>query len=150
MAHAADVARRTTARMWRGTEATWQGCGWPTRGVGGAQGADTWQEATCVHAGPHGRPCGAPRGKGGWRLEGPRVSGPRLGDWGGNTNALPHPTFYTDDFHFFLPCGTMFPHVSSVQVTWRQRKRRIQSGRWRSRGPESTRSLIKARAQNPE
>ena len=46
----ADVARGTTARMRRGTEATWQGRGWPTRGASGAQGADTWQEATRVHA----------------------------------------------------------------------------------------------------
>ena len=59
----ADVARGTTARMRRGTEGTWQGRGWPTRGAGGAQGADTWQEATRVHAGPRGRPCGAPRGR---------------------------------------------------------------------------------------
>ena len=42
-----DVARRTTAWMRRDTEATWQGRGWPTRGAGGA---DTWQEATRVHA----------------------------------------------------------------------------------------------------
>ena len=35
---------------WRGTEATWQGRGWPTRGAGGAQGVDTLQEATRVHA----------------------------------------------------------------------------------------------------
>ena len=33
--------------MRRGIEATWQGCTWPTRGVGGA---DRWQEATRVHA----------------------------------------------------------------------------------------------------
>ena len=33
--------------MRRGTEATWQGRAWPTRGAGGA---DTWQEATLVHA----------------------------------------------------------------------------------------------------
>ena len=32
-----------------GAEATWQSHGWPTRGAGGAQGADTWQEATRVH-----------------------------------------------------------------------------------------------------
>ena len=36
--------------MRRGSEATWQGCRWPTRGAGGAQAADTWQEATRVHA----------------------------------------------------------------------------------------------------
>ena len=59
----ADVARETTARMRRGKEATWQSRGWPTRGAGGAQGAVMWQEAMRVHAGPHGRPCGAPRGK---------------------------------------------------------------------------------------
>ena len=35
--------------MRRGTEATWQGRAWPMRGVGGAGGADTWQEATRVH-----------------------------------------------------------------------------------------------------
>ena len=50
-----DVARGTTARMRRDTEVTWQGRGWPTRGVGGAQDADTWQEATRV---PHGRRVG--------------------------------------------------------------------------------------------
>ena len=38
--------RAGPARMRRGTEATWQGRAWPTRGVGGA---DTWQEATRVH-----------------------------------------------------------------------------------------------------
>ena len=44
----ADMARGTTARGRRGAEATWQSHGWPTRGAGGAQGADTWQEATRV------------------------------------------------------------------------------------------------------
>ena len=42
----ADVARGTTALMRRGTKATWQGSGWPARGAGGAEGTDTWQEAT--------------------------------------------------------------------------------------------------------
>ena len=42
----ADLARRTTALMRRGTEATWQGSGWSARGAGGAEVADTWQEAT--------------------------------------------------------------------------------------------------------
>ena len=46
----ADVARGTTAPMRRGTEATWQHRAWPARGARGAQGADTWQEATRVHA----------------------------------------------------------------------------------------------------
>ena len=34
------------ARMRRGTEATWHGHAWPTRGAGGA---DMWQEAMQVH-----------------------------------------------------------------------------------------------------
>ena len=46
----ADMARGTTARMRHGTKAMWQGRGLPARGVGGAQGADTWQEAMRVHA----------------------------------------------------------------------------------------------------
>ena len=68
----ADVACGTTAWMRRGTEATWQGRGWPTRGAGGAQGVDTWQEDTRVHAGPRGHPCGAPHGRGVgiWRAHG--------------------------------------------------------------------------------
>ena len=45
----ADVVHGTTARARRGAEATWQSRGWPTRGAGGAQGGDTWQEATRVH-----------------------------------------------------------------------------------------------------
>ena len=68
----ADVARGTTVQMRRGIEATWQGRRWPTRGAGGTQGADTWQEATRVHAGPRGCPYGAPHGKGVgiWRARG--------------------------------------------------------------------------------
>ena len=45
----ADVARGTSAWMRRGTEATWQSHGWPTRGAGGA---DAWQEST--RTGPRG------------------------------------------------------------------------------------------------
>ena len=60
----ADVARGTTARMRCGSEAMWQGRGWPTRGAGGAHGTYTWQEATRVHASPRWGPCGAPRGRG--------------------------------------------------------------------------------------
>ena len=69
----ADMARGTTARMRRGAEATWQGRGWPTRGARGAQGADTWQEATRVHV-------DAREGRhvaiGGRHMEGPWVGGP--------------------------------------------------------------------------
>ena len=43
------VARGTTARMRRDVKATWQGRESPTRGAGGPQDADTWQEATRVH-----------------------------------------------------------------------------------------------------
>ena len=43
----ADVARKTSARMRHATKATWQGRAQPMRGAGGA---DTWQEATRVHA----------------------------------------------------------------------------------------------------
>ena len=51
MACEADVVRKLTwcpgpARMRRGTEATWQGRAWPTRGAGGV---NMWQEATWVH-----------------------------------------------------------------------------------------------------
>ena len=69
----ADVVRGATARMRRGTEAMWQGRGWPTRGPGGAQGADTWQEATRVHADARVGRHVAGEGR---HLEDPRVSGP--------------------------------------------------------------------------
>ena len=45
--------RAGPARMRRGTEATWQGRAWPTRGIGGVGSADTWHEATRVHADTH-------------------------------------------------------------------------------------------------
>ena len=38
----ADVVHGTTEWMRRGTKATWQSHGWPARGAGGAQGANTW------------------------------------------------------------------------------------------------------------
>ena len=41
--------RAGPARMRHGTKATWQGRAWPTRGTGGAGGADTWHEATRVN-----------------------------------------------------------------------------------------------------
>ena len=53
-----DVVRGTTARVRRNAEATWQSRGRPTRGASGAQGTETWQEATRVHASPRGRLCG--------------------------------------------------------------------------------------------
>ena len=72
----ADVACGTTARMRRGFEATWQGRGWPTRGAGGAQDADAWQEAkrsTRVHVGAH-VGCHVAGRAGRWRAHG--YSGP--------------------------------------------------------------------------
>ena len=73
------------------------------RGAGGAQGADTWQEATRVLADARvGRHVA-----GGRHLEGPRVSGPWLGIWGGNTNALPRPKSNTCRFFYFIPCSHM-------------------------------------------
>ena len=74
----ADVARGTTTLMRRGTEATWQGNGWHVRGASGAEGADTWKEATqstWVHVGA----CVGPRGRRGQQMEGPLYSGPWLG-----------------------------------------------------------------------
>ena len=47
--------------------------------------------------------------KGGWHMEGPLVSGPWLGVWGGNANALLRLKFYMRDSLAFIPCGTMFP-----------------------------------------
>ena len=52
---------------------------------------------------------GATWQSGGWRVKGPRVSGPWLGDWGGKANALPRPIFYTYLLPIFPPCGTKVP-----------------------------------------
>ena len=88
----ADVACGTTALMRCGTEATWQGSGWPAGGTGGAEGVDTWQEATRstqVHVGARVGHHVADE-VGSWRAHG--YSGPWLGIGGGNANALPRPT----------------------------------------------------------
>ena len=80
--------------------------------------------------------------QGGWCVKGPQVNGPWWGYWGGNAKALPRPTFYTHKFRLFLPCGTMFPHVSSVHETWHHRGGSAAIA-WRlSCGPESTESVI--------
>ena len=82
------------------------------------------------HAGPHGSTRMLVRGatwRGGWRVKGPQVIGPWLGDWGGNTNALPRPRFYTHDSLPFCPCGTMFPRTLLLQVTWMHSGHRIRS-----------------------
>ena len=56
------------------------------------------------HLSPRGRSGGA-TWQGGWKMKGPRVSGPWLDSWGGNANALRCPSLYRRDFPFFLPCG---------------------------------------------
>ena len=72
------MARGTTARMRRCTEATWQGHGWPTRGAGGAQGADTWPESTRVHADAR-VGCHVAGGVGSWRAHGLVGAGNMIG-----------------------------------------------------------------------
>ena len=67
------MTRGTTARVRRGAEATWQSRGWPTQSTRGAQGANTWQEATRVHAVHVGARVGrhvAGGGVGRWRADG--------------------------------------------------------------------------------
>ena len=100
------------ARSWHGTQdprgcdaarkATWQGHTGP-REVQVAHRARTRGRR------PRGRPCGVPRGRGDGIWRAPRVSGPRLGVWGGNAFALPRPKFYMHDSLAFIPCRTMFP-----------------------------------------
>ena len=87
----ADVAHGTIARMRRGTEATWQGHGWLTRGAGGAHGADTWQEATRVHGSMQTLVWGATWQErvGIWRAHGLVSPGKMIG--GGNAKALNRP-----------------------------------------------------------
>ena len=83
---------------------------------------------------------GATWQSGGWHLEGPRVSGPWLGVWGGNANALPRPNSYTHDLFSFIPCGTMSPrkHTFARHVVALQSSERI--AEHRSHGLGSTRS----------
>ena len=110
--------------MRRDTKATWQSRGWPTRGAGGAQGADTWQEATRVHAGPRGHPCGVPRGRrvGIWRVH--RLVG--LGKYIGAVTQMrtaPLP-FIRAILLRFLRVGLCSHGVLPLQDTWQPR------GRW--------------------
>ena len=68
----AEVACGTTEWMRCGVEATWQGRGWPAQGIGGAQDADTWQEAT----GSTRTPVWGATWREGSQVKGPRDSGP--------------------------------------------------------------------------
>ena len=79
----------------------------------------------------------------GSHLKGPRVSGPWLGLWGGNENALPRPNIYTHDFLFLIPCGTMFRGISLLQATWQHHGRQI-----RSRGVDRVDPSPRDRNQN--
>ena len=80
---------RWCAGQARGCDAALRPCGKAARGPREAQVA-----RTCGRR-PRGSMRTPMRGatwqSGGWYLEGPRVSGPWLGLWGGNANALPHP-----------------------------------------------------------
>ena len=136
-----------TALMRRGTEATWQGSGWPARGVGGTQGADTWEEATRVHAdareGRH-----VVDGAGSWRAHGIVGSSKIVGAV--TRKRYTAPQFILNILQNFFReglCPTRFlPFAGDVdtrQATWTHDRCRIPSRRWRSRGPESTQSSIK-------
>ena len=75
------------ARMRRGTQGHVAGPRGPMWGAGGAQGEDTWQEATRVHADAR---VGCHMADG-WQVKGPQVSGPWLEYWGDNAIALNRP-----------------------------------------------------------
>ena len=103
------MARGTTSKVRRGTEATWQSPGGP-RGVQEAHSCTaTWpggHATTRVHVDARvGRHVGG-RLVGG----GPTgIVGPWLDIRGGNALALNCPPIYTCVFPLFFPCGTMFP-----------------------------------------
>ena len=127
--------------MRRGTQGGVVEPGKPTRRAAGAQMARARGRG---HASPRGHPGGATWQSGGSHLEGPRVSGPWLGVWGGNANALRRPLLYTHLFRLFSPCGTMFLQNSlpAGHVAERDASDAIVTTEMcRSRGPESTRSL---------
>ena len=79
----------------RGTEATWQR---PGSRAGGALGAPSGRMT-------RGHPCGLPRT--GSVIEGIEI-----------INRGIHSPVYTQYFPLFAPCGTMFPHGLTLQVTW--------------------------------
>ena len=86
----ADVARGTTLKVRRGTEATWQSPGGPRGAQEAHSGAATWQGAMRPR-GSMWAPVWGATWQVVWQMEGPRVSGPWLVIWGGNANALPRP-----------------------------------------------------------
>ena len=100
------MARETSARIRRGSEATWQG-----RGVPHAERRKlkAWPrgEGPRDNAAPRGAPVRVPRGREVciWRAHG--TSGPWLEFGGGNANALSRPNIYSRQTLLFLPCETM-------------------------------------------
>ena len=115
------MARGATARMRHGAEATWQGRGWHTRGARGAHGADTWQEATRVHAGHADSRVGrhmAGRGVGIWRAHGLVGPGKIVGAVTRKRYTAPQfkLNFFKNFFHVGL-CPTRFlPFVGDVDA----------------------------------
>ena len=85
MAHVAGVARGTCADARRNSR--------PRDRAARAHAAQGGADADRGHASARERPGGATWREGGWQVEGPWVSGPWLVIWGGNTNALYHPSF---------------------------------------------------------
>ena len=130
MARKADVALRPRGRVAHGPREGQVARGWRRHMAGG-------------HASPRERQCGAPRDEGGWQVKGPRVSGPSLGVWGGNANALSRPSFYTYVFPFFIPCGTMFPRNLSFAGDVAPSPASDLIARRRSCGPKTMRSQSK-------
>ena len=136
----ADVARGTTAQVRRGAEATWQSRGWPTRGARGAQGPDTWQEATRVHGSTRTPVWGAmwQERVGIWSAHGLVGLGKKFGAV--MQMRYRPPTFKLNFFRVFFRVGLCSHTSYLLQVTWTLSRRSIPSRRRRSHGPESMRS----------
>ena len=117
----ANVARGTTARVRRGTEATWQSHRWPAQGAGGAQGADMWQGATRFTR-TLVRGATWQMGAGNWRAHGIVGRGNIVGAVTRKRYTAPKVILTIRVFFFHVGlCPTRF---LNVQVTWRLH------GRW--------------------
>ena len=138
--------RGTTARMRRGAEATWQGCGWPTRGARGAQGVDTRQEGTRVHASTRTPVWGATWQRVGiWRAHG--IVGPGKIVGAVTRKRYSALLFILNALQIVFRVGLcptrILPFVGDVAAS----RASMPIALHRSRGPESTRSSNKARAR---
>ena len=139
----ADVARGTSAWMRHGGEATWQGRGWPTRGAGGAQGADTWQEATRVHGSTRTPVWGATWQErvGRWRTHG--LVGPGKYIRAVTQMRTAPLVFIVDNFYFLFRVG-LCPHKNlPLQDGWlhQSRRRRSQAVDRLDRSPRDHQSI---------